>query len=314
MKPITEPEELAKKFNIPTEPIRQVAERYPMRISPRFLRLLREPGDPVWRQVVPDPLELDDTGLVDPLAEDSHSPVPGLTHRYPDRVLFLVSNECPVLCRFCTRKRKAGRFIVRDEDIEHGLNYIAGHPEVRDVLLSGGDALLLSDEKLDWILRKVREIPHVEIIRIGTRSPTALPERVTPKLASLLARANPVYVLAHVNHSLELTEEAKRAFKRLADAGIPLGSQTVLLKNVNDDAGVLAELFQKLVGNRVRPYYLLHADQTLGTAHFWTSVQTGMDILSCLNRLSGLARPAYVMDLSGGGGKVPLGKQGNPKK
>jgi lysine 2,3-aminomutase len=309
MKTITKPEELAKILNIPVEPIRAVAERYPMRISPVFLKLLTGPGDPIWRQVVPDPLELEDTGLIDPLAEDSHSPVPGLTHRYPDRVLFLVSNECPVLCRFCTRKRKAGRFVVRDEDIELGIRYIADHPEVRDVLLSGGDALLLSDGKLEWILRKVREIPHVEIIRIGTRTPTAMPERVTRKLVALLSKANPVYVLAHVNHPLELTEEAVRAFGRLADAGIPLGSQTVLLKNVNDDTDVLAGLFRALVRIRVRPYYLLHADQTMGTAHFWTSVQTGMAVLSRLNQSSGLARPAYVIDLSGGGGKAPIGRQ-----
>jgi lysine 2,3-aminomutase len=234
--------------------------------------------------------------------------VPNITHRYPDRVLFLVSNRCAVHCRFCTRKRKIGHsFEVTAETISQGIDYIRSNPQVRDVLLSGGDPLLLSDTQLDDILGRLRAIPHVDIIRIGTRVPGALPDRITAELARALARAHPLYINTHFNHPAEITPQARRACEILADAGIPLGCQTVLLKGVNDSVEIMRELMQALLSMRVRPYYLHHMDYTLGTAHFRTSLTTGLAIIHGLRaRISGMGVPHYVIDLPGGGGKVPL--------
>ncbi len=286
-----------------------VLQRYPFRVSRYYAGLIQTPGDPIWRQVVPDAMELEDaTGWEDPLAEEDLSPVPNLVHRYPNRVLWLVSQECALHCRFCTRKRRWREPLPLTEEYFHGaLDYIASHREVRDVILSGGDPLLLPLPRLESILTNLRKMPHVEIIRIGARVPCALPEKITPELVSILARNHPVYMNIHFNHPLEITRESSRACTMLADAGIPLGSQTVLLRGINDQAEVLAALFQKLLALRVRPYYLMQMDLTRGAAHFRTPLSSGLSILKSLrNRISGLAMPHFVIDLPGGRGKVPL--------
>lgn len=283
--------------------------RYPMAINPYYLGLIRSREDAIYRQAVPDIQEIDDPrGYDDPLNEEGLSPVPGLTHRYPDRVLFLVSSRCAMYCRFCNRKRKVGRpSMVTEETIREGLSYIRNTKSIRDVLLSGGDPLLLPDRALDGILRELRSISHVEIIRIGTRIPCTLPQRVTPRLAALLKEFHPLYINTHFNHPWEITPEAALACARLADAGIPLGCQTVLLKGVNDDPSVMKTLMQRLLSIRVRPYYLFQADLARGTAHFWTPVKAGLKIMEGLQgHTSGLCIPHFAVDLPGGGGKVPL--------
>ena len=298
----------AEQDDVPSD-LKCVIQRYPVRINPYFREVARKAGSPLTKQVMPDLAELDDSaGFEDPLGEEKDSPVPNLTHRYPDRVLLLVTTECAVYCRFCTRKRKAGQSgIVTDETIEAGLSYIEQHPEVRDVLVSGGDPFMLADKKLSEILERLRRIPHVEIIRIGTRVPGVLPQRVTPNLVQILKQVNPVFLNVHFNHTAEITDEVRSACAMLADAGIPVGSQTVLLKGINDDPRILETLFRELLRMRIRPYYLLQADQTRGTAHFWTRIETGLEIMQRLRgNVSGLALPTYVVDLPGGGGKVPL--------
>lgn len=317
---ITDPDQISWPVSGDREDLRRVIRRYPMRINPYYLGLIQKAHDPIYRQCVPDVRELEaGPGVPDPLGEEKHSPVRGLTHRYPDRVLFLVSVECAMYCRFCNRKRKVGReTMVNDETIEQGLHYIRCHPEVRDVLLSGGDPLLLEDEKLSHILMALRRMPHVEIIRIGTRVPCALPQRITPELALMLKEFHPLYVNTHFNHHREITPESARACNRLADAGIPLGCQTVLLKGINDDVNTMRTLMRKLLTIRVKPYYLFHGDPARGTCHFRTSLSRGLDIMRGLQGYtSGLCVPHFAIDLLGGGGKVPVlppylkGKNGN---
>lgn len=306
---IRTPGELAEHLPVDKHLIQSVIDVYPMRINAYFLDLMKKKGASLIRQVVPDHRELQDTqGMKDPLAEEANSPVPNLTHRYPDRVLFLISSECPIYCRFCTRKRRIGKSAaVGSSVLKEGIRYIREHRQVRDVLLSGGDPFLLTDDKLEWILASIRAIPHVEIIRIGTRVPSALPQRIDHKLVQILKKRQPVYVNIHFNHPDEITEDSKKACGRLADAGIPLGSQTVLLRGINDEAAVILDLMKQLLAMRVRPYYLLQADLTLGTDHFRTPIKTGLEILRNLRGfVSGLAVPTYVVDLPGGGGKVPL--------
>ena len=291
------------------EKLKRVISRYPMRINPYYLGLIKEESDPIYRQCVPDIRELDDKqAALDPLNEEGHSPVRGLTHRYPDRVLLLVSSECAMYCRFCNRKRKVGRpSMVTDASIEQGIDYIREHGEVRDVLLSGGDPLLLEDARLGEILSALHAIPHVEIIRIGTRVPCTLPQRVTPELAGLLQQFHPLYINVHFNHPVEITPEAAVACNRLADAGIPLGCQTVLLKGINDDLPTMQTLMRKLLTIRVKPYYLFHGDPARGTSHFRTSIDRGLNIIRGLQgHTSGLCVPHFAIDLLGGGGKVPL--------
>lgn len=303
------PEKLAEFLPVNKDALRLVVETYPMRINKYFLDLALKAGEPLVRQVVPDSLELNDpVGLEDPLAEEANSPIPHLTHRYPDRVLFTVTNVCAIYCRFCTRKRKIGRGKnVSLREIEEGLRYIHETKAVRDVLVSGGDPLMLSDDRIEWLLRKLKEIPHVEVVRIGTRMPCALPSRITPSLANVLKKVRPLFLNLHFDHPAEITEEAERACRRLADSGAVLGNQTVLLRGINDEAPVLAALFRKLLQMRVRPYYLLQGDLTRGTEHFRTRVETGLAIMEKLRgNISGLAVPTYVMDLPHGGGKVPL--------
>lgn len=294
-------------FEVPR--LEEILDRYPMRINPYYLELIKREGDPIYRQCIPDRAEIEDhRGHDDPLNEEALSPVPGLTHRYPDRVLFLVSDRCAMYCRFCNRKRKVGKpGVVTSSTIREGLAYIRGHSEVRDVLLSGGDPLLLSDNMLFEILSQLRDISHVEIIRIGTRVPCSLPQRVTPQLTNILHSFHPLYINTHFNHPAEITPTSSLACKRLADAGIPIGCQTVLLKGVNDDPAVMGTLMKKLLTIRVRPYYLFQGDLARGTAHFWTPIEKGLEIMARLRGYtSGLSVPHFAIDLPGGGGKVPL--------
>jgi lysine 2,3-aminomutase len=287
----------------------KVVSRYPMCINPYYLRLIKEKGDPFYAQAVPDIREItSEDGYEDPLNEEGLSPVPGLTHKYPDRVLFLVSSRCAMYCRFCNRKRKVGRpSMVTKESIREGIAYIRKTPTIRDVLLSGGDPLLLSDRKLQRILSEIRSIPHVEIIRIGTRVPCTLPQRITPDLVNTLKAFHPLYINTHFNHPSEITMEATLACARLADGGIPLGCQTVILKGVNDDPLIMRSLMEKLVSIRIRPYYLFQADLTRGTSHFWTPVKKGLEIISYLRKYtSGFCVPSYAIDLPEGAGKVVL--------
>ncbi len=306
---LTDPAQLAARFAIDPAPLLAVAQRYPLRITPYYLALLEGPGDPLWRQCVPDPAELAADGLLsDPLSEARLSPVPGLVHRYPDRALLLTTATCAVYCRFCTRKRAIGCSSANQvPDFAAALAYIAKTPALHEVILSGGDPLLLDDDRLDDLLSRLRAIPHVETIRIHSRVPVVLPERITERIASLLGRHHPLYLNTHFNHPRELTPEAAEACQRLAAAGIPLGNQSVLLRGVNDDAETLRSLFRGLLRLRVRPYYLHHGDLVTGTAHLRTSIENGLSLVAALrNTLPGMAIPQYVIDLPGGRGKVPL--------
>lgn len=307
---ITRADQLAGLPGVDSAAVAAVAQVYPLRINPYYLDLLRRAGPPLLRQAVPDARELaDDVGMDDPLDEENLSPVPNLVHKYPDRVLFLVSSQCAMYCRFCTRKRKVGRpeMAITEGTIRAGLEYIAANPGIREVLLSGGDPLLLSDRRLEAILAALRRIPTVEVIRIGSRAPCTLPMRVTPALARMLRRYHPLYLNTHFNHPAEITPEAALACARLADAGIPLGCQTVLLRGVNDDPAVMAELLRGLLRIRVKPYYLFQADLTRGTDHFRTPVAEGLAIMrQLIGRISGMAVPTFALDAPGGGGKIPL--------
>lgn len=292
------------------EELDAVISRYPMRINPYYLQLIQKKGDPLWRQAVPSLDELNDNVcFADPLNEENLSPVPNLIHKYPDRVLFLVTSQCAMYCRFCTRKRKVGTdgMVITRQTIKAGIDYIHQHPEIRDVLISGGDPLLLNDDRLEEILSAIREIPTVEIIRIGSRAPCTLPMRVTVKLVRLLKKYHPLYINTHFNHPAEITPESSLACTRLADAGIPMGCQTVLLRGVNDDPAVIKELMHRLLKIRVKPYYLFQTDMTRGTNHFRTTIETGREIMrSLIGHTSGLAVPLYAVDAPGGGGKIPL--------
>lgn len=304
------PERLAARFGIDPEPLRAVAARYPLRITPHYLDLIKAPGDPIWRQCVPDPCELVDDGLPeDSLNEGSFTPLPGVVHRYPDRALLLVSAQCATYCRFCTRKNRVGSAALAfsARQLTAGIDYIAANPGIRDVILTGGDPLLLDDARLANILAALHAIPHVEMIRIGSRVPVTLPQRITPRLCRLLARFQPLYLNTHFNHPRELAPASVAACARLADVGIPLGNQTVLLGGVNDDPEVMAELCRGLLRIRVRPYYLHHLDQARGTGHFRVPVERGLEIMASLRgRIAGLGIPQYVIDPPGGQGKVSL--------
>ena len=296
------------------ERLKKVVDVFPVRINSYFLSQIKNENDPLWKQVVPTLEELDDiidgkSPLAsDPLNEEGDMPVPELVHRYPDRVLLMVNNQCPVICRFCTRKRKIGvPGIVTRETLRQGVEYIRSHPEIRDVILSGGDPLLVPDKELDRILSELRNIKHLEIVRIGTRVPGVLPQRVTPELCEILKKYHPIYFNIHFNHPDEITPEVEKACNMLANAGIPLGSQTVLLKGVNDNTKVMKKLMQVLLKIRVKPYYIYQADMALGTGHFRTNVQKGLDLISDLQgHTSGMGVPYFVIDAPGGGGKVRL--------
>ena len=305
---ITTSEELAESLDVDTEEINQVHNVFPLRVNRYYLSLIQEKGDAIWKQAIPDIEELNSTGVEDPLSEEDDSPVPNITHRYPDRVLFYVSHICAVYCRFCTRKRKVGDpKSITPNGIRLGLEYIREHTEIRDVIVSGGDPLMLTDGKLEAILKELRAIGHVEIIRIGTRVPVTFPQRITQNLCDMLKKYHPLYINTHFNHPREITPESKRACGMLSDAGIPLGNQTVLLKGVNDKPEIIKELMQKLLAIRVKPYYIYQADLVAGTDHFRTSVQRGLEIMAALRGYtSGLAVPHYVIDGPGGVGKIAI--------
>ncbi len=289
-------------------------EKFPLSITPYYLSLIDAENfreDPIFKQSFPSPSELmvHQYEMEDPLAEDIDSPVDVLTHRYPDRVLLQVSNVCSMYCRHCTRKRKVGDVdsIPGKEAIRKGIDYIRENEVVRDVLLSGGDPFMLPDDYLDWILTELRAIPHVEVIRIGTRMPVVLPYRITDELVAMLKKHHPVWINTHFNHPREITSSAKQAVRKLADAGIPLGNQSVLLAGVNDCPRIMKTLVHKLVQNRIRPYYLYQCDMSEGLSHFRTPVGKGIEILeSLIGHTSGFAVPTYVIDAPHGGGKIPV--------
>lgn len=301
-----------------TESLRQqfqrIVEKFPMSITPYYLSLIDTENlenDPVFKQSFPvvNEIIMQKADMLDPLHEDKDSPVEGLTHRYPNRVLLLVSNRCAMYCRHCTRKRRVGDndTIPGREQIGKGIEYIKQSPQIRDVLLSGGDPFLLSTEYLDWILTELRKIRHVEIIRIGTRTPAVLPYRITDELVAMLTKHHPLWINTHFNHPREITKSSKSALRKLADAGIPLGNQTVLLSGINDCPRIMRSLVQKLVANRVRPYYLYQCDLSEGLSHFRTPVGKGIEIMeSLIGHTSGLCVPTYVIDAPGGGGKIPV--------
>ncbi len=307
---VTSPQQLAAELDLPLASLEAVHRVFPLRISRYYLQLIKQFGMPLWRQAVPDMREIEDqTGREDPLAEDDLSPVPGLVHKYPDRALFLVSNQCATYCRFCTRKRLVGRaeMVITDATIAAGLAYLRRTPAISDVLLSGGDPFMLSDQRIESILTQLRAIPSITIIRIGSRIPCTLPNRITPDLVAILKRFHPLYINTHFNHPAEITPEAAQACERLADAGIPLGCQTVLLRGVNDDSKTIRQLMCALLAIRVKPYALYQADLTRGTSHFRTSIDTGLAIMhQLIGHTSGMAVPTYSLDAPGGGGKIPL--------
>ena len=309
-------EELKKYIRLTAEEeegVRKSLETLRMAITPYYLSLIDpdNPKDPVRRQCIPTAAEthIAPADLLDPLHEDEDSPAPGLTHRYPDRVLFLITDMCSMYCRHCTRRRFAGQKDCEStsDRIEKALEYIEKTECVRDVVLSGGDALMVGDEKLEYIIRRLRAIPHVEIVRIGTRTPVVCPQRITPELCNMLKKYHPVWINTHFNHPNEVTPEAARACAMLADAGIPLGNQSVLLRGVNDCVHVMKHLVHELVKMRVRPYYIYQCDLSMGLEHFRTPVSKGIEIIEGLRgHTSGFCIPTFVVDAPGGGGKTPV--------
>ena len=284
-----------------------------MAITPYYLSLIDpdDPYDPVRKQAVPTVHELytAPADLLDPLHEDADSPAPGLTHRYPDRVLLLITDQCSMYCRHCTRRRFAGQNDagLPVDQVDQAIEYIRNTPQIRDVLLSGGDALLVSDERLEYIISKLREIPHVEIVRIGSRTPVVLPQRITPALCNMLKKYHPVWLNTHFNHPNEITPESAKACAMLADAGIPLGNQSVLLAGINDCVFTMKKLVNELVKIRVRPYYIYQCDLSMGLEHFRTPVSKGIEIIEGLRgHTSGFCVPTFVVDAPGGGGKTPV--------
>lgn len=295
------------------EGVRESLKTIRMAITPYYLSLIdpNNPHDPVRKQSIPtiNELHVSAADIQDPLHEDDDSPVPGLTHRYPDRVLFLITDQCAMYCRHCTRRRFAGQKDASSplERIDRCIDYIARTPQVRDVLLSGGDALLVPDDRIEYILKKLREIPHVEIIRFGSRTPVVMPQRITPALVEMLQKYHPVWLNTHFNHPNEITPESKAACERLANAGIPLGNQSVLLRGINDCTHIMKKLVHELVKIRVRPYYIYVCDLSMGIEHFRTPVSKGIEIIENLRgHTSGYAVPTFVVDAPGGGGKIPV--------
>jgi lysine 2,3-aminomutase len=316
---ITRVEDLKRVINLTAEEesgIQKALETLRMGITPYYASLM-DPDDrlcPVRMQAVPTIHELHRSlsDMDDPLHEDVDSPIPGLTHRYPDRVLLLITDMCAMYCRHCTRRRFAGQ---RDtglpvDRIDAAIEYIRNTPQVRDVLLSGGDCLLVSDSRLEYIISKLREIPHVEIVRLGSRTPVVMPQRITDDLVEMLKKYHPIWLNTHFNHPKEMTPEAKKALSKMADAGIPLGNQSVLLRGINDCIHVMKDLVHQLVKERVRPYYLYQCDLSMGIEHFRTTVSKGIEIIEGLRgHTSGYAVPVFVVDAPGGGGKIPVNPQ-----
>lgn len=313
---ITDVETLKKVINITSQEekdINEVLKKFRMGITPYYASLMDpdDPNCPIRKQAVPTIYETY-TGaadMEDPLHEDTDSPVPGITHRYPDRVLFLITDQCSMYCRHCTRRRFAGQHDagVPMDKIEKGIEYIRNTPQVRDVLLSGGDALLIEDDKLEYIIKELRSIPHVEIVRIGSRTPVVCPMRITDDLVNMLKKYHPIWLNTHFNHPKEFTPESTEALRKMADAGIPLGNQSVLLRGVNDCVHIMTDLVHGLVKRRVRPYYIYQCDLSVGIEHFRTKVSKGLEIMEGLRgHTSGYAVPTFVVDAPGGGGKTPV--------
>lgn len=313
---LTSVEDIAKVLDLTEKEkadIAKVMHGFRVGITPYYASLMDpdDPEDPVRMQAVPVIAEThkSEADMLDPLHEDEDSPAPGLTHRYPDRVLFLITDQCSMYCRHCTRRRLAGE---KDgsrsrDDIDKCIAYIKNTPVIRDVLLSGGDCLCVSDDTLEYIISELRKIPHVQIVRLGSRTPVVMPQRITDDLVNMLKKYHPVWLNTHFNHPKEMTEEARKALAKLADAGIPLGNQSVLLRNLNDDASVMTELVHLLVQNRVRPYYIYQCDLSLGIEHFRTKVAKGIELIECLRgHTSGFCVPTFVVDAPGGGGKTPV--------
>ncbi len=309
-------EQLKKLINLTPEEeegVKKSLKTLRMAITPYYLSLIdpENPHCPIRKQAIPTGAETyqSPADLLDPLHEDEDSPVPGLTHRYPDRVLLLITDMCSMYCRHCTRRRFAGQ---KDDEspsvnIQKAIDYIAATPQIRDVLLSGGDALMVSDAKLESIIKKLREIPHVEIIRIGSRTPVVCPQRITDNLVNMLKKYHPIWLNTHFNHPSEVTPESSMACNKLADAGIPLGNQSVLLRGVNDCVNVMKRLVHQLVMIRVRPYYIYQCDLSMGLEHFRTPVSKGIEIIEGLRgHTSGFCVPTFVVDAPGGGGKTPV--------
>ncbi|HZK28251.1 MAG TPA: lysine 2,3-aminomutase [Thermoclostridium sp.] len=298
------------------ELLSECLNRFRMAITPYYARQINieDSKCPIRSQCIPSPQEMDVSSfeLEDPLGEEKYTKVPCLVHKYPDRVLFLLTGKCAMYCRHCTRRRLAGDedFSIKNENIKLALDYIRNHSEIRDVLLSGGDPLILSDAFLESIIKRIREIPHVEVIRIGTRTPVVIPMRITDELMNMLKKYQPIWINTHFNHPIEITEQSARACYKIVDAGIPLGNQTVLLKGVNDNVDTIKELCLKLVKNRVRPYYLYQCDIAQGINHFRTPVEKGLEIMGKLRGyISGFAVPTFVIDAPNGGGKIPVNVQ-----
>lgn len=313
---ITGVDELKKVINVnkkEEEEIKRALEKLRMAITPYYVSLM-DPEDrncPIRKQGVPTApeLEIGEADIKDPLHEDIDSPVPGITHRYPDRILLLVTDQCSMYCRHCTRRRFAGVTdkAVPAQQIDRALEYVKNTPQVRDVLLSGGDPLLLSDDRLENIIARLREIEHIEIIRIGSRAPVVLPQRITDNLVSMLEKYHPLYINIHFNHPREITATSARACEKLNNAGIPVGNQSVLLKGINDRPRIMKKLVQNLLEIRVKPYYLYQCDLSEGIEHFRTPVSRGIEIIESLRQhTTGMAVPTFAIDAPGGGGKIPL--------
>ncbi|SFR02931.1 lysine 2,3-aminomutase [Desulfoscipio geothermicus] len=313
---ITSVDKLREVLGIQDEEAGEISrclKHFRMAITPYYASLIDSSNKdcPIKRQAVPtiDELNFEEADMSDPLHEDVDSPVPGITHRYPDRVLLLVTDQCSMYCRHCTRRRMAGgkdRALPRAQ-VDRAIAYIQNNKKVRDVLISGGDPLTLSDEHLEYIIRRLRAVKHVEIIRIGTRTPVVLPQRITPELCAMLQKYHPVWINTHFNHPAEITLASKASCERLADAGIPLGNQSVLLRGINDCTNIMKKLLHQLMMMRVRPYYLYQCDLSRGIGHFRTSVGKGIEIMENLRgHTTGLAVPTYVVDAPGGGGKIPV--------
>jgi len=314
---ITRAEQLKLILNLSGEEIAAIDAsrgRMPMAITPYFAKLMdrNDSNCPIRRQVIPtlEEFHVSPHDLLDPCAEDENSPVHGLVHRYPDRVLLLVTDKCAVYCRYCTRRRLVGSSekCITDEKLDEAISYIQATKKIRDVLISGGDPLLFEEDYLEGILAKVRKVPNVEIIRIGTRVPVTLPQRITPSLTAMLKKYHPLWMSVHFSHPKEITKEVRRACAMLAEAGIPLGSQTVLLRKINDRSSVMKRLMHELLKIRVRPYYIYQCDLAMGTEHFRTPIAVGINIIEKLRgHTTGYAVPSFVIDAPGGGGKIPVG-------
>lgn len=307
---ITNSAMLSKFVKIDRKKIDKVIRKYPMKINPYYLSLIKRKNDPIWKQCIPDAQEVElGVGRKDPLLEEKYSPIEGLIHRYKDRVLLLTSNMCVGYCRFCTRKRKVGKEdkVLGGKNIQKAFRYIRRHKKVRDVIISGGEPLLLDDERIEYYLKNLRGIKHVQIVRIDSRIPCILPQRITPKLCYIFKKYSPIYFNMHFNHFQEITKESIKACNMLADSGIVLGNQAVLLAGVNDDANTLKRLFEELLMMRVRSYYLYVPDAVKGTYHFRVSIAKALRIMrSLIGYTSGLAIPHLIIDLKRGGGKTPL--------